>query len=76
MLFCLLLGIQLRDRTEGKNEWAIYVKTLPTSQREQVAKLVNLELYSLRESETYLSDYVAMRVTTTKVHGVIVQTVT
>jgi len=52
------------------------VKTLPTSQREQVAKMVNLQLYSLRESETYLSDYVAMRVTATKVHGVIVQTAT
>ncbi|HTT21714.1 MAG TPA: hypothetical protein VMG82_22490 [Candidatus Sulfotelmatobacter sp.] len=47
--------------------------TLSTSQREQAEKLVKGMLYSLHESEKYLSDYLASRVNAAKVCGVISQ---
>lgn len=47
--------------------------TLSTSQREQAEQLVKWMLYSLHESEKYLSDYLASRVNAAKACGVVLQ---
>lgn len=47
--------------------------TLSTSQREQAEKLVKGMLFSLHESEKYLSDYLASRVNAAKTCGVVLQ---